>query len=80
VASSDDEADVDKQINDMLRVVNGQMDSIKVTVGKIADLVQARRGDAGPEGPEGPEGRQGVKGDRGEQGPKGDKGDRGSHA
>ena len=77
-----DAAEVDRLIAQMLADVNGKMDGIKATVGKITELVQARRGDTGPqgpEGPEGPEGPRGLKGDKGDKGDTGPKGDRGNH-
>lgn len=66
------DADVDRQINDMLASVTTQMDAIKGTVGAIAEMV-ARRG-AGDTGPQGEKGDTGPEGPRG---PKGDKGERG---
>ena len=69
MASKED--DVDAQINAMLVAVNGQMDGIRATVTKIAELVQARKGDTGPEGPQGPQGPQGPPGPKGDTGPKG---------
>jgi hypothetical protein len=72
--SKDTDADIDRQINQMLLAVNAQMGTIRSTISQIAEMVRKRVGETGPVGPQGDAGPEGPQGP---QGPKGEKGDRG---